>query len=220
MATILIAEDERAINDLMAANLRLVGHRCVQAFTGEEALRLAAERPCDLYLLDVMLPGADGSAVKSRLPQDAPVVFVTARAALGDKLRGLGLGAEDYIVKPFEILELLARVETVLRRTRRGSAEFALRDVRVDLAAHRVRRAGREVPLTPQEYALLETLILNRNLALSRDKLLEIAWGYDYRGETRTVDVHIQRLRSKLGLEQDIQTVYKVGYRLSAPAGA
>ena len=215
MATILIAEDERAINDLMAANLRLVGHRCDQAHTGPEALQKAAATNYDLVLLDVMLPGLDGFAVKNRLPDTLPVIFVTARTNLTDKLRGLGLGAEDYIVKPFEILELLARVETVLRRAHRGEASFRFHDLNVDLAARRVLRAGREVPLTPQEYALLETLVVNRNLALSRDKLLEIAWGYDYQGETRTVDVHIQRLRRKLGLEKEIQTVYKIGYRLN-----
>lgn len=215
MSKILVAEDERAINNLMAANLRLVGHTCAQALDGAQTLEMAKTQGYDLILLDVMLPVLDGFAVKQRLPADQPVVFVTARANLPDKLRGLGMGADDYIVKPFEILELLARVETVLRRTRRSSTEFIFHDVRVDLDAHRALRAGQEVVLTPQEYALLEALVVNRNLALSRDKLLEIAWGYDYCGETRTVDVHIQRLRKKLGLEEEIQTVYKVGYRLN-----
>lgn len=149
MAAILLAEDERAINNLMAANLRLVGHQCDQAFTGQETLAKAGRRPYDLVLLDVMLPGTDGFAVKAKLPADLPVIFVTARTNLGDKLRGLGLGAEDYIVKPFEILELLARVETVLRRTRSGSPVFRFQDIQVDLAAHRVLRAGQEVALTP-----------------------------------------------------------------------
>lgn len=215
MANILIAEDERAINNLVAANLRLVGHACRQAFSGKEALELAAGGEFDLLLLDVMMPGLDGFEVKSRLPADQPVIFVTAKAALNDKLRGLGLGADDYIVKPFEILELLARVESVLRRTCRNTEIFEFKDLRVDLTAHRVLRGGAPLELTPQEYALLETLIINRNLALSREKLLSIAWGYDYEGETRTVDVHIQRLRRKLGLEKEIQTVFKIGYRLN-----
>ena len=215
MANILIAEDAPAINNLMAANLRLVGHGCEQAFTGEQALALAAQKTFDLVLLDVMLPGVDGFGVKSKLPPDQPVIFVTAKTALDDKLRGLGLGAEDYIVKPFEVLELLARVETVLRRTSRNTTVFEFRDLVVDLNARQVRRAGRAVALTPQEFALLEALVVNRNLALSREKLLALAWGYDYEGETRTVDVHIQRLRKKLGLEQEIQTVFKVGYRLN-----
>lgn len=215
MANILIAEDERAINNLMAANLRLVGHHCDQAFTGTETLQMTAQTGYDLLLLDVMLPEVDGFAVKSQLPEEQPVIFVTAKAALPDKLRGLGLGAEDYIVKPFEILELLARVETVLRRTRHGSTEFLFKDLRIDLTARQVTRGGEQVLLTPQEFGLFEALVLNRNLALSREKLLEIAWGYDYEGETRTVDVHIQRLRKKLGLKDEIQTVYKMGYRLN-----
>lgn len=215
MAKILIAEEERAVSDLMAANLRLVGHDCDQCGAGDEALALAAQNEYDLILLDVALPRIDGFELKRRLPAGQPVIFVTARAGLGDRLRGLGLGADDYIIKPFEILELLARVESVLRRTRRNSTEFTFRDLRVDLSAHRVFRGGQEVSLTPQEYALFEALIINRNLALSRDKLLSIAWGYNYEGATRTVDVHINRLRNKLGLGSQIQTIYKVGYRLN-----
>lgn len=215
MANILVAEDERAINNLVAANLRLVGHTCEQAFNGADALAMAAGGGYDLLLLDVMMPGLDGFEVKTRLPADQPVIFVTAKAGLTDKLRGLGLGADDYIVKPFEILELLARVESVLRRTRKNSDIFEFKDLRIDLNAHSVLRGGQVLELTPQEYALLEALVINRNLALSREKLLSIAWGYDYEGETRTVDVHIQRLRRKLGLEKEIQTVFKIGYRLN-----
>lgn len=213
MATILIAEDERPINTLMAANLRLVGHECDQCLAGDEALALAAQREYDLILLDARLPRIDGFALKRRLPAGQPVLFVTDRAGLTDRLRSLG--PDGYIVKPFEILELLALVDRVLRRAKRSNAEFLLKDLRVDLSARRVFCGGREVVLTPQEYALLETLIVNRNLALSREKLLAIAWGYDYEGETRTVDVHINRLRRKLGLAEQIQTVYKVGYRLN-----
>lgn len=215
MAHILIAEDERSINNLMAANLRLVGHTCDQVMDGEAALAGVQQTEYDLLLLDVMLPGIDGFALKGQLPAELPVIYVTAKANLADKLRGLGLGADDYIVKPFEILELLARVENVLRRTRRNTTWFEFHDLQVDLCARRVLRGGEEVTLTPQEFALLEALVINRNLALSREKLLEIAWGYDYQGETRTVDVHIQRLRRKLGLEKEIQTVYKIGYRLN-----
>ncbi len=215
MASILIAEDAPAINNLMAANLRLVGHTCDQAFTGDQALEMTAQKTYDLILLDVMLPGTDGFAVKARLQPDQPVIFVTAKTSLDDKLHGLVLGAEDYIVKPFEVLELLARVDTVLRRTSRNATCFEFRDLKVDLSARQVLRAGLPVTLTPQEFALLEALVVNRNLALSREKLLALAWGYDYEGETRTVDVHIQRLRKKLGLEKEIQTVFKVGYRLN-----
>lgn len=215
MAHILIAEDETAINNLIRSNLKLVGHSCAQAFTGPEALELARSQSFDLVLLDVMLPGLDGFAVKVKLPADLPVIFVTAKTSLSDKLQGLGLGAEDYIVKPFEVLELLARVEIVLRRGGKSARTFTLDGLRVDLDAHRVFLHEEEIPLTPQEYSLLEVLITNRNLALSREKLLNLAWGYDYEGESRTVDAHIQRLRKKLELEGRIQTVYKLGYRLS-----
>lgn len=215
MATILIAEEERPLNDQIAVNLRLVGHECDQCLAGTEVLSLAAQRAYDVVLLDTALPRIDGYELKKRLPAAQPVIFITGREGLPAMLGSLGLGADDYIVKPFDILELLARVEAVLRRTRRSCTEFRLNDLAVDLSAHRVFRAGQEVTLTPQEYALLEVLILNRNLALSRDKLLAIAWGYDYQGETRTVDVHINRLRQKLGLAGQIQTVYKVGYRLN-----
>lgn len=215
MASILIAEDEKPIRELIRRNLLLVGHSCREAADGREALELAEAERFDLALLDVMLPGADGFEVKRRLPQELPVIFVTARTGLSSRLQGLGLGADDYILKPFEILELLARVEAVLRRTGAGDHEVEAGGCRIDLAQRRVTREGAEIPLKPQEYALLEVLVRNRNLALSREKLLELAWGYDYEGDTRTVDVHVQRLRKKLGWEKELQTVYKLGYRLS-----
>lgn len=212
---ILLVDDEPLILKGLTYTLEQEGYETDIAMDGEEALSKFMAHPYDLVLLDVMLPRMNGFEVMGRLPDDQPVIFVTARTGLDDRLRGLNLGADDYIVKPFEILELLARVENVLRRTRRNSTEFTFRDLRVDLTAHRVFREGVEVNLTPQEYALFEALVINRNLALSRDKLLAIAWGYDYEGETRTVDVHINRLRHKLGLADHIQTVYKVGYRFN-----
>lgn len=214
MAKILVAEDERSLNRLICTNLQLVGHTPVSAMDGKQALRLAKEEQPDLVLLDVMLPGADGFAVKQQLDPGTPVIFVTAKGSLGDKLKGLDLGAEDYMTKPFEMLELLARIQTVLRRAGKNAQKFCWKDLQVDLKSHLVTRSGETVELTPQEYNLLETLILNRNIALSRERLLEAAWGYDYMGETRTVDNHIMRLRKKLGLEKEIQTVYKLGYRL------
>ena len=215
MARILIAEDEQPIRELIARNLTLVGHQCETAADGTEALALGGQKQFDLALLDVMLPGLDGFALKRQLPERLPVIFVTAKSALSSRLEGLGLGADDYIVKPFEILELLARVQAVLRRTGAGEGILTLDRCRIDLSQRRVTLDGEEVPLKPQEYALLEVLVRNRNLALSRDKLIELAWGYDYDGDSRTVDVHVQRLRKKLDLEQRLQTVYKLGYRLS-----
>lgn len=215
MAKILIAEDEKPINELLRRNLTLVGHTVAQAYNGTAAVALAESEPFDLVLLDVMLPELSGFEVKERLRPDMPVIFVTARGNLSDRLQGLGLGADDYIVKPFEILELLARVEAVLRRANAGAKTFDLDGCHVDFGTYRVYLDGAEVPLTPQEFSLLDTLIRNRNLALSREQLLEQAWGFDYEGDTRTVDVHIQKLRKKLRLDARIQTVYKVGYRLS-----
>ena len=213
MAKILIVEDEKMINELILRNLQAVGHRCVQAYDGAEALeRLDGER-FDLVILDIMLPRLSGFEVMSRI-HDTPVIFLTAMGNVMDKVRGLGLGAEDYTVKPFEMLELIARVDVVLRRTKAQSRRFNLDGVTVDFDNMTVTRGQKTVELTPQEFQLLETLIRNRNIALSREKLLDLAWGMDYYGDVRTVDVHIQKLRKKLGWSEQIKTVYKVGYRL------
>lgn len=220
MAHILIAEDEKPINELIKRNLHLVGHTTEQVFDGNHALTLAQTEKFDLLLLDVMLPQISGFAVKEQLPAELPVIFVTAKHDLSSRLKGLGLGADDYIVKPFEILELLARVQAVLRRTHTATMLIEYAHCSVDLQARKAFVHGNEIDLTPQEYTLLEVLFCNRNLALSREKLLELAWGYDYEGDTRTVDVHIQRLRKKLQLEQEIETVYKLGYRLNDTKGA
>lgn len=214
MAYILVAEDEIPINDLICKNLKLLGYKTAQAFDGFEALGLAEKENFDLVLLDVMLPGMSGFQVKTRLAKDLPVIFVTAKTSVSDQLTGLNLGAEDYITKPFDTLVLIARVENVLRRTKKNDAVFTIKDCVIDLSMRTVYKNGERVDLALQEYNLLEALVLNRNFALSREKLLQLAWGYDYSGDTRTVDVHIQRLRKKLGLYQEIATVYKYGYRL------
>ena len=214
MVYILVAEDEIPINDLICKNLKLLGYKTAQAFDGPEALGLAEKENFDLVLLDVMLPGMSGFQVKTKLPKDLPVIFVTAKTSVSDQLTGLNLGAEDYITKPFDTLVLIARVENVLRRTKKNDAVFTIKDCVIDLSMRTVYKNGERVDLALQEYNLLEALVLNRNFALSREKLLQLAWGYDYSGDTRTVDVHIQRLRKKLGLYREIATVYKYGYRL------
>ena len=214
MAYILVAEDEIPINDLICKNLKLLGYKTAQAFDGPEALGLAEKENFDLVLLDVMLPGMSGFQVKTKLAKDLPVIFVTAKTSVSDQLTGLNLGAEDYITKPFDTLVLIARVENILRRTRKNDAVFTIKDCVIDLSMRTVYKNGERVDLALQEYNLLEALVLNRNFALSREKLLQLAWGYDYSGDTRTVDVHIQRLRKKLGLYEEIATVYKYGYRL------
>ena len=213
MAHILIVEDDKSINELIAMNLKLVGHSYAQVFDGGDAVRIADESVFDLILLDVMLPGIDGFEVIKQI-SDTPIIFITAKDGLEHRLSGLSLGADDYIVKPFEMLELLARIEAVLRRTQKHTAIFSLENAVVDLTSRSVKVNDEEVDLSPREFELLEVLIKNQNIALSRDKLLELAWGYDYLGETRTVDTHVQKLRSKLGWENHIKTLYKLGYRL------
>ena len=213
MAKILIVEDEKSINNLIKLNLELVGHTCLQAFDGNTALELTANGRFDLAILDVMLPGASGFDIIGAL-KDSPAIFVTAKGGLEDRLRGLRAGADDYIVKPFEILELVARVDAVLRRTKAVSDSFEFDDIRVDFDCKRVYKSGQEIMLKPKEFDLLEALIRNRNLALTREKLLNIVWDFAYEGDSRTVDVHIQKLRKKLSLEDRLKTVYKTGYRL------
>lgn len=213
MADILIVEDEQSINELIRKNLSLTGHYCVQVFDGEDAIEILEKQKFDLIILDIMLPGADGIEVLEQA-HGIPVIFLTAKSELSDKLRGLSSGADDYITKPFQMLELAARVEAVLRRTKKAEKYFELDNVRLDYERRLIFVDGKPADCTPKEYELFETLVKNRNIALSREKLLDLVWGYDFEGGTRTVDVHIQRLRAKLGLEKRIVTVYKLGYRL------
>lgn len=212
MANILIVEDEKAISDLIAFNLELVGHACTQVFDGKAGLEKALEHKHDLLILDVMLPVFSGFEIMEYI-HGTPVIFVTAKSCPADRIKGLRLGADDYIVKPFDILELVERVKAVLRRTKADANEFAFDDIVIKFDTRQVFRGGAEVTLKPKEFDLLEALVINRNLALSRERLLSLVWTYDYEGDTRTVDVHIRRLRQKLGLEHRIKTVFKLGYR-------
>ena len=213
MATILIVEDEIPIHELIRRNLQAVGHTCLSAFDGKEAIQVLEQKEVDLILLDIMLPELDGYEVFHQL-QGTPTIFLTARSSLSDKVKGLTLGADDYLVKPFEMLELLARVDAVLRRTKKEGKSFELDSLRIDFGSRQAFVNEKPVDCTPKEFDLLEVLVINRNIALSREKLLELAWGYDYVGDTRTVDVHVQKLRKKLDMESRIKTVYKMGYRL------
>lgn len=213
MATILIVEDEIPINELIKRNLQSVGHICISAFDGRAAINELGQQEIDLVLLDIMLPEMDGYEVFQQL-RGTPTIFLTARSSLTDKVKGLTLGADDYLVKPFEMLELLARVDALLRRTKKDDKGFKLDGIKIDFESRQVYLHEYPIECTPKEFDLLEVLVNNRNIALSRDKLLELAWGYDYLGDTRTVDVHIQKLRKKLNLETRIKTVYKMGYRL------
>ena len=212
MAKILIVEDEIPINKLIFKNLSIVGHECTSVYDGDTAISLINNTSPDLIILDVMLPGMSGFEV-IKFVNDTPVIFVTAKSGLEDKLNGLSLGADDYIVKPFEMQELLARVQMVLRRFKRDRSDIFFDGLRVDFEGRKVYRGEKEIDLTPKEFSLLEVLIKNRNIAMSREKLLNLVWQYDYEGEARTVDVHIQKLRSKLDLKDRIKTMSKVGYR-------
>ena len=213
MAGILIVEDDTTINEMVARNLKMVGHKCTQVYDGKEGLEMIENGDFDLVLLDVMLPGMSGFEIMEKT-KDVPVIFVTAKGELNDNLHGLSIGAEDYIVKPFEPLELLARIEIVLRRFNREQKNLSFRDITVNMEERSVRRGSEIIDLTPKEYDLLVLFLKHQNVALSRDKILMDVWECSANIETRTVDNHVQRLRKKLGLEDCLKTGFKVGYRL------
>ena len=215
MRPILIAEDERPIADLIELTLTGAGYACEQANDGGTAADLIAEHDYELAVLDIMLPGIDGYELLGYLRSTGtPVIFVTARTSLQDRVRGLNLGADDYLTKPFEPLELVARVESVLRRAGRANVVLRAFGVELDPAAHTVTRDGRPVHLAPREFELLELLMRNRGLTLYREVLYERLWGDDEAFDTRPLDLCIARLRRKLGWKDEIRTVFRVGYRL------
>ena len=201
---ILVVEDEAPIRDLISINLQLVGYEVFTAEDGIVAENFLEKQKVDLILLDVMIPGIDGFSLIEKIKKhNIPVIFVTAKESVLDRVKGLRLGADDYIIKPFETIELLARIEVVLR----------FKNIEVDTNQRSVKLNDKEVYLTVKEYELLILLLQNKNIALSRDQILDRVWGFEYGGETRTVDIHIQRIREKLDLKNNIKTVFKVGYR-------
>ncbi len=215
MIHILVVEDERAISDLIRLNLIRAGYNCTTAFDGKTAADILEERNFDLILLDIMLPFINGYELMEYIrPMKIPVIFITAKAALSDRIRGLTSGAEDYIIKPFEVVELLARVAIVLRRYHKLDDNLVFADVRADVENQKVTRRGEPVELTPKEFELLVFFMRNQNITLFREKIYEEIWGSEYPVESRTLDLHIQRLRKKLGLTEELKTVFKVGYRL------
>ncbi|MBO4808273.1 MAG: response regulator transcription factor [Lachnospiraceae bacterium] len=214
-AKILIVEDEKAIADLIYMSLTDAGYKCEKVNDGFEAADLIEEKRYDLVLLDIMLPGCDGYELLDYLKEyETPVIFVTAKADVKDRVKGLKLGADDYLTKPFDIVELLARVETVLRRYNKNETKLEFADVVVDTEAHTVTQNGNNISLTMKEYEILILFLQNKNIALFREKIFEKVWGGEYTGDSRTVDLHVQRMRKKLGWEKRIVPVYKVGYRL------
>lgn len=215
MLKILIVEDEPPIANLIRASLSDEGYSCTCAFDGKQGADLIEKENFDLILLDIMLPEINGYELLEYIkPTGMPVIFLTAKGAVSDKIKGLKLGADDYIVKPFQIGELLARVEAVLRRYGKDDKRLAFADVLIELDARQVLQNGQAVELTVKEFDLLVELIYNKNVALYRDRLYERVWGEEFIGETRTLDSHIQRLRKKLRWEDRIKTVFRIGYRL------
>ena len=212
---ILIVEDELVTRNTLKSIFEAEGYDVFEATDGAEMHQILSEYDINLVIMDIMLPGLDGYELLEYLrPTGTPVIFITAKGSLGDRVKGLRLGADDYIVKPFEIAELVARVESVLRRTGRGGRMLRAWDVQLDAVARTVTKAGEPVALTPREFDLLEQLIRNRGAALYRDALFERVWGGEMGPDTRTLDLHINRLRKKLGWHDKITTVYKVGYKL------
>ncbi|HEX5379806.1 MAG TPA: phosphate regulon transcriptional regulator PhoB [Phenylobacterium sp.] len=226
---ILVVEDEDALSTLLQYNLDKEGYEVVVAADGEEALTLVSERLPDLVVLDWMLPKVSGIEVCRRLRQrsesrNLPIIMLTARGEESDRIRGLDTGADDYVVKPFAMSELSARIRAVLRRIRPGLAEDRVRcgDLVIDRVSHRVKRAGKELHLGPTEFRLLDYLMQHPGRVFSREQLLDAVWGSDVYVEARTVDVHIGRLRKALNRDaaevDPIRTVRSAGYSLDVDA--
>ena len=214
MLQILVVEDEHSISNLIKVNLTRAGYACDCAYDGLAAVDMLDKKPYDLVLLDIMLPGADGYEIMDYIaPLEIPVIFLTAKASVADRVKGLRMGADDYLTKPFEIIELLARVESVLRRYHKTEQVLTEGDLVVDTASRTVTKKGGTISLTKKEFDLLLLFVRNKNIALYRETIYERIWGGEYMGDSRTVDLHVQRMRKKAGLEEQIQTVYRVGYR-------
>ena len=212
---ILVVEDEEAIRNLIGIQLEMAGYEVIKCGNGLEVKDILDKQGIDLVLLDVMIPGIDGfSLIKEINVEQIPVIFLTARESVVDRVQGLLLGADDYIVKPFEPIELVARIETALRRYKKQQNIFRFKDIELYPEQRIVKKNGNYINLTVKEYDLLELFIRNKNIAMSREQILDKVWGFDYFGMTRTVDTHVQRIREKLDLKDNIKTVFKVGYRL------
>lgn len=217
MIKILIVEDDANIAKLIEATVAIGGYQGVVCGNGAEAFERMENEDFDLVLLDVMLPDMSGFEImRNRKNKDMPVIFITAKQDLTDKVRGLRLGAEDYIVKPFEAMELLARIEVILRRVKKADIIFEYGDISVNIEEHTCRQGDKPVYLTPKEFEVLVFFLQHMDVAVSRDRLLTSVWGFEYEGETRTIDIHIQQLRKKLKLKERLVTIPKLGYRLES----
>ncbi len=217
MNKILIVEDEEPIANLIRMNLSNAGYACEVAYDGLEGADKMQMEHYDLCLLDIMLPEINGyELLEFAQSIDLPVIFLTAKGETTDKVKGLRSGAEDYITKPFEVLELLARVENVLRRFQKMDKTMDVLDLHIDITSRNVYKNGELLKLTFKEFDLLLLFVRNPNVALYREVIYEHVWQSSYMGDSRTVDLHVQRLRKKAGLEKNIEAIYKVGYRFVA----
>lgn len=214
MNRILIIEDEKSIADMTKLCLTKNGYICEAVYDGMSAAQRVEEKRYDLILLDIMLPDIDGYDLIDYIKQfDIPVMFVTAKTSVADRVKGLRLGAEDYVSKPFDLSELLARVETVLRRYNKTEKIIEIGKIKIDTLSRTVTLGGNLVMLSAKEFDLLLFLVRNKNIALYREAIYEQVWQEQYYGNTRTIDLHIQRIKKKLKLDDAIETVYKVGYK-------
>lgn len=215
LINILIVEDEAPISNLIRLSLAKEGYHCTCAFDGLEAADYLEKNQYDLIVLDVMLPEIDGFELMEYIrPLEIPVIFLTAKSSVQDRVKGLKLGAEDYIVKPFEVIELLARIDVVLRRYKKGDMMLQIGDLKIDTASMQVWRDGQEISLTKTEYDLLLLFVRNPRRAMYRETIYEQVWGEEYPFGSKAVDLHIQRLRKKVGWENCLRAINKVGYRL------
>jgi len=217
MIDILIVEDEIHISKMIEATLSIGGYRGHICGNGKEAVQRVLEEKFDLILLDVMLPDMNGFQVIEEIRcREVPVIFLTAMQEVSDKVKGLKLGAEDYIVKPFEAVELLARIEVVLRRTHRNNNILNYKYITIDIDKHIVKKSGEIINLTPKEFEILVFFIQNVDIAITRERLLAAVWGYEFIGESRTIDIHVQHVRKKMDLNDKLITIPKLGYRLES----
>ena len=217
MIKILIVEDEKPISDLIKLSLSKSGYNCDCVYDGMKAADALDEKAYDLVLLDVMLPQVDGFELMEYIrPLGVPVIFITAKNSVADRVKGLRMGAEDYIVKPFEVLELQARVDVVLRRYNKTDRVISIGGLTIDTQSMQVVRNNEVVPLTRKEYDILLLFARNPGTALYRETIYERVWGGDYTCGSKTVDLHVQRLRKKVGWDKRLRAINKVGYRLEA----
>lgn len=217
MIKLLIVEDDENIIKMLKTTVSIAGYESDVCRDGYTAIEKINKYVYDIVLLDIMLPGCNGFEVMENIDSEkTPVIFLTALQDVTDKVKGLKLGAEDYIVKPFEAVELLARIEVILRRRHKNRQIFKYKDIIVDVSKHIIKKQGVEVTLTPKEFELFVFFLQNLDIALTRERLLSAVWGYEFMGETRTVDTHVQQIRKKLSLQDSLITVPKLGYRLES----